>query len=121
MSKYLSLLLIKVDPKNSTTRNVQYSKMDQNTLSSFVPCVFCHRYHISFHLHTLMKDIRGDISIYKIIQVVRALLLAIEPFYMSVCKHGFRPSFISYFIKEITALIQQVLNWLKVHNPLYNL
>ena len=26
---------------------------------------------------------------YKIIQIVRALWLAIKPFYMSVCKHGF--------------------------------
>ena len=26
---------------------------------------------------------------YKIIQIVRALRLAIKPFYMSVCKHGF--------------------------------
>ena len=33
---------------------------------------------------------------YKIIQIVRALWLAIKPFYMSVCKHGFRSSFISY-------------------------
>ena len=29
------------------------------------------------------------ITIYKIIQIVRALWLAIKPFYMSVCKHGF--------------------------------
>ena len=29
------------------------------------------------------------------------LWLAIKPFYMSVCKHGFRSSFISYFIKEM--------------------
>ena len=29
---------------------------------------------------------------YKIIQIVRALWLAIKPFYMSVCKHGFRSS-----------------------------
>ena len=38
---------------------------------------------------------------YKIIQIVHALWLAIKPFYMSVCKHGFRSSFISYFIKEM--------------------
>ena len=38
---------------------------------------------------------------YKIFQIVRALWLAIKPFYMSVCKHGFRSSFISYFIKEM--------------------
>ena len=38
---------------------------------------------------------------YKIIQIVRALWLAIKPFYMSVCKHGFRSSIISYFIKEM--------------------
>ena len=38
---------------------------------------------------------------YKIIQIVRALWLAIQPFYMSVCKHGFRSYFISYFIKEM--------------------
>ena len=38
---------------------------------------------------------------YKIIQIVRALWLAIKPFYMSVCKHDFRSSFISYFIKEM--------------------
>ena len=38
---------------------------------------------------------------YKLIQIVHALWLAIKPFYMSVCKHGFRSSFISYFIKEM--------------------
>ena len=38
---------------------------------------------------------------YKIIQIVHALWLAIKPFYMSVCKHGFCSSFISYFIKEM--------------------
>ena len=37
---------------------------------------------------------------YKIIQIVHALWLAIKQFYMSVCKHGFRSSFISYFIKD---------------------
>ena len=42
-----------------------------------------------------------SMSYYKIIQIVRALWLAIKPFYMSVCKHGFRSSFISYFIKEM--------------------
>ena len=40
-------------------------------------------------------------TIYIIIQIVRALWLAIKPFYMRVCKHGFRSSFISYFIKEM--------------------
>ena len=30
------------------------------------------------------------VHIYKIIQIVRMLWLAIKPFYMSVCKHGFR-------------------------------
>ena len=29
------------------------------------------------------------ITIYKIIQIVHALWLAIKPFYMSICKHGF--------------------------------
>ena len=29
------------------------------------------------------------ITIYKIIQIVHALWLAIKPFYMSKCKHGF--------------------------------
>ena len=38
---------------------------------------------------------------YKIIQIVRALWLVLKLFYMSVCKHGFRSSFISYFIKEM--------------------
>ena len=38
---------------------------------------------------------------YKIIQILRALGLAIKPFYMSVCTHGFRSSLISYFIKEM--------------------
>ena len=38
---------------------------------------------------------------YKIIQIVHALWLAIKPFCMSLCKHGFRSSFISYFMKEI--------------------
>ena len=42
-----------------------------------------------------------NISFHKIIQIVRALWLAIKPFCMSVCKHGFRSSFISYFIKEM--------------------
>ena len=41
------------------------------------------------------------IYIYKIIQIVSALWLAIKPFYMSVCKHGFLSSFFSYFIKEM--------------------
>ena len=44
---------------------------------------------------------RLTIRLYKIIQIVRALWLAIKPFYMSVCKHDFRSSFISYFIKEM--------------------
>ena len=39
--------------------------------------------------------------LYKIIQIVRALWLAIKPFNMSACKHGFRSSFISYFKKEM--------------------
>ena len=43
---------------------------------------------------------RLTIRLYKIIQIVRALWLAIKPFYMSVCKHGFRSSFISYFMKD---------------------
>ena len=30
-----------------------------------------------------------NIEFYKIFQIVRALWLAIKPFYMSVCKHGF--------------------------------
>ena len=38
-----------------------------------------------------------NIKFYKIIQIVLALWLAIKPFYMSVCKDGFRSSFISYF------------------------
>ena len=44
---------------------------------------------------------RFSTRIYKIIQIVRALWLAIKPFYMSVYKHGFCSSFISYFIKEM--------------------
>ena len=44
---------------------------------------------------------RGTNWYYKIIQIVGALWLAIKPFYISVRKHGFRSSFISYFIKEI--------------------
>ena len=46
----------------------------------------------------------GNIStmkFFKIIQIVRAFRLAIKPFYMSICKHGFCSSFISYFIKEM--------------------
>ena len=39
--------------------------------------------------------------LYKIIQIVHTLWLAIKPFYMSVCKHGFHSSFISYFLKEM--------------------
>ena len=38
---------------------------------------------------------------YKLIQIVHVLWLAIKPFYISVCKHGFRSSFIGYFIKEM--------------------
>ena len=48
-----------------------------------------------------LNNIPTERLIYKIIQIVRALWLAIKPFYMSVCKHGFRSSFISYFIKEM--------------------
>ena len=57
-------------------------------------------------LHEVLLQERGiclltswacTIGIYKIIQIVRALWLAIKPFYMSVCKHGFRSSFISWF------------------------
>ena len=44
---------------------------------------------------------KGFIIFYKIIQIVRTLWLAIKPFYMSVCKHGFRSSFISYFISYL--------------------
>ena len=57
---------------------------------------------ITFHSPTLNFEI-FPLSLrrhYKIIQIVSALWLAIKPFYMSVCKHGFRSSFISYFIKE---------------------
>ena len=43
-----------------------------------------------------LNNIPTERLIYKIIQIVRALWLAIKPFYMSVCKHGFRSSFISY-------------------------
>ena len=42
-----------------------------------------------------------SMTYYKIIQIVRALWLAIKPFYMSLCKYGFRSSLISYFIKEM--------------------
>ena len=42
-----------------------------------------------------------NIIYYKIIQIVCAPWLAIKPLYMSVCKHGFHSSFISYFIKEM--------------------
>ena len=42
-----------------------------------------------------------NVLFYKIIQIVCALWLAIKSFYMSVCKHGFHSSFISYFIKEM--------------------
>ena len=48
-----------------------------------------------------LNNIPTERLIYKIIQIVRALWLAIKPFYMSVYKHGFRSSFISYFIKEM--------------------
>ena len=36
---------------------------------------------------------------YKIIQIVRALWLVIKLFYMGVCKHGFRSSFISFLFR----------------------
>ena len=34
-------------------------------------------------------EFKSLIKLYKIIQIVRVLWLAIKPFYMSVCKHGF--------------------------------
>ena len=45
--------------------------------------------------------VKSYMFIYKIIQIVCTLWLAIKPFYMSLCKHGFRSSFIGYFIKEM--------------------
>ena len=73
--------------------------------------------HCAFGKSTCYMDIRSFVSIfllrkisenetiyipyYKIIQIVRALWLAIKLFYMSVCKHVFRSSFLSYFIKEM--------------------
>ena len=47
------------------------------------------------------SDRKCNTLIYKIIQIVRALWLAIKASYMSVCKRDFRSSFISYFIKEM--------------------
>ena len=46
---------------------------------------------------------------YKIIQIVRALWLAIKPFYMSVCKHGFRSSFISYLLDKLETTLLRVV------------
>ena len=54
--------------------------------------------------------------LYKIIQIVRALWLAIKPFYMSVCKHSFRSSSISYFIKEILNDFRVYIAWCKHGN-----
>ena len=42
-----------------------------------------------------------------------ALWLAIKPFYMSVCKHGFRSSFISYFIEEMLNGFRVYIAWCK--------
>ena len=53
---------------------------------------------MTYHVTQIKFDFKD--VFYKMIQIVRALWLAIKPFYMSVCKHGFRSSFISYFIKE---------------------
>ena len=56
--------------------------------------------HWCMHMHKETKFLLtknfGLMFFYKIIQIVHALRLAIKPFYMSVCKHGFCSSFISY-------------------------
>ena len=39
------------------------------------------------------------------------LWLAIKPFYMSVCKHGFRSSSISYFIEEMLNGFRVYIAW----------
>ena len=54
-----------------------------------------------------------SITLYKIIQIVRALWLAIKPFYTSVCKHSFRSSFICYFIKEMWNGFRVYIAWYK--------
>ena len=60
-----------------------------------------------------LNNIPTERLIYKIIQIVRALWLAIKPFYMSVCKHGFRSSFISCFIKEMLNGFRVYIAWYK--------
>ena len=63
--------------------------------------------NVTFHIFNMF---------YKIIQIVCALWLAIKPFYMSVCKHAFHSSFISYFIKEISNGFCVYIAWCKHGN-----
>ena len=47
-----------------------------------------------FHVYNVVVSLFK--FFYKIIQIVCTLWLAIKPFYMSICKHSFRSSFISW-------------------------
>ena len=71
------------------------------------------QYHsdVSLFTETAKRNLEFSmtISLYKIIQTVRALWLAIKPFYMSVCKHGFRSSFISYASRRGFLRLSRVL------------
>ena len=79
----------------------------QNKINSMLQNFFFLKLPLEFIINWLnlssmdLNNIPTERLIYKIIQIVRALWLAIKPFYMSVCKHGFRSSFISCFIKEM--------------------
>ena len=58
-------------------------------------------------------------NFYKIIQIVSALWLAIKPFNMSVCKHGFRSSFISLASRRGFLRLSRVLPTFRVFTSGY--
>ena len=49
------------------------------------------------------------ITIYKIIQIVHTLWLAIKPFYMSICKHGFHTESSRGVLPAINLAVTQFL------------
>ena len=80
-----------INVKSITIFIVKVQSTTAETKKNIVKC---------YWIYKMFED-RCQIPFYKIIQIVRVLWLAIKPFYMSVCKHGFCSSFISYFIKEM--------------------
>ena len=92
------------DEETAILLNVALSYLNEKTSEGkeweLIRTRFEESHEIFFQRYPKNKEVCNK-AVYKIIQIVCALWLAIKPFYMSVCKHGFRSSFISYFIKEM--------------------